>query len=227
MGRFNWGKLGATSCSRAAALGQQFSAMPDSPDSAPPSRKSTGRRLSWADEGPPLSARPIADEIPVPTAEASEAVPISPEVKDLVSTGAMIEQSVDLGILRQGNTYGIAHVLPKGATAAEVVPPLPEGVTVQVKTDQGPPSLWVELELTKEGRQFASIRVKVTGAEKPELLLHLEMKAMGPRDGRPSTIHADVQLLRCASQESISASSEASEWKRGGEMAKDDEQPSP
>lgn len=180
----------------------------------PPSRKSTGRRLSFADEAPPDSARLLVEEIPV----ESEAIPLPTDglAEQLLSTGAVQELYVHLGILRQGNTYGITQPLPDGTVAAQVLAPVPEGVSVAIgATELGQLCAVVELELFKDGRQVADIRIQTDGAEKPELLLRLEMKAMGPRDGRPSAIHTDVRLLRCASQESISASSEASEWRRG------------
>lgn len=188
------------------------------------SRKSTGRRLSWADEGPPLSARPIADEIPVPTDSDVTPLKLSAAIQEMVSKGNALEQRLELGILRQGNMYGISATLPSGTTSAEVVTPLPQGMTANVKKEGKELTLLLECEYKVEGRHLDTIRVNLQGAEKPELLVHVEAKAMGPRDGRPSSIHNDLKLLRCASQESISASSEGAEWKRG-ELAMEGEQP--
>lgn len=182
-----------------------------------------GRRLSWADEGPPLSARPIADEIPFDDEEAQADPGLPAGMRELAEQGLLQEEEVRLGILRQGGTYGISYQLPQGTTAAEVVPPLPDGVSVEVKwTSEQLPYLEVEVELSQEGRQIPSIRVRLAGAEKPELLLRLEMKAMGSRDGRPSSAHSDVRLIRSANQESIAATSEANAWRRGEQLARDD-----
>lgn len=190
----------------------------------PPSRKSTGgRRLSWADEGPPLSARPIADEIEVPKDDVVP-IEIDPAVAERILKGEGEEQTLALGILRQGNLYGISTPLPEGTTAAEILP-LPTYITARVDENQDTKvlSLCLEVEYTGEGRFFDTVRMKLTGAKKPEFFVHVDAKSMAPRDGRPASSHSGLRLLRSASQELAAAMSEAAEWKRG-ESAMDDDQ---
>mmetsp|Transcript_132806 Transcript_132806/g.331328 ORF Transcript_132806/g.331328 Transcript_132806/m.331328 type:complete len:192 (-) Transcript_132806:6-581(-) len=173
-------------------------------------KSSSGRRLSWADQAPPLSARPIADEIPLP-------------VEDVDVADRPGEVTLNLGILRQGNTYGVTGALPDGITSAEVLTPLPDGMVVQVKADDGVLSLWVETTVMVEGRLRSSFVVSLQGTELPELAVHVEANIMGPRDGRPSRTHDGVVLLNCIDKEVFAMSSEGSEWKRVASQVGDDD----
>lgn len=189
------------------------------PANRPACRKSSsGRRLSWADQAPPLSARPIADDIPPLLEEHGEEAPDRPG-----------EVTINLGILRQGNTYGVTGALPVGTFAA-TAPPMPIGMTVEFKldVDAGVASLWVETIATTEGRLRNSFVVSLCGGtptevEHTELLVHVEANIMGPRDGRPSRMRDNVVLLNEVDREVLAGSSEAAEWKRASQVGVEDD----
>mmetsp|Transcript_43499 Transcript_43499/g.86443 ORF Transcript_43499/g.86443 Transcript_43499/m.86443 type:complete len:196 (-) Transcript_43499:105-692(-) len=188
---------------------------------APVDKRGVGRRLSWVDEAPPLSARPVAEEIQIPREDAD---PCSPQD----AADRQGETIVHLGILRQGNVYGVYTQLPAGTTAAEVEPPLPQGLTAQVVNgDSGDLRLWIECEAMEPGRSRNRFRVRLQGPELPHVTICVEASVMTPRDGRPSRIHDDIHVIRSISSEAVAFESEGSQWKRAAQAVDDVDECSP
>lgn len=109
------------------------------------------------------------------------------------------EMTVLFGIVNKGNLYGMWASLPPQTTACKALDKLPEGLTFEVKPQDGEdvPSLWFTFEGVKEGRHSYSLRLALEGAELPELLVNVEANVCGGRlDSRPSRCNEKVVLLR-------------------------------
>merc|ERR1712060_412092 len=134
------------------------------------------------------------------------------------------EATVNFGIVRVRQLYGLAAYPSRTATSVEVLSVTGEGLSVQVKPeDGGLQRLWVECDIMQVGRFNGSFTVRLVGASVEQLVVNVEANVMGPRDGRPSRTHEHVELLRAAPREIIAACNEGTEWKKAMESGEPDE----
>ncbi|CAJ1456303.1 unnamed protein product, partial [Effrenium voratum] len=140
-------------------------------------------------------------------------------------------RTLEMGVLMQGYVYRAAVDLPSNGQLVEVVGPLPAGIEILVK-DEGSPehpaALWVEAELKQLGvfyhgaaafaplrsafaasahvscREWASgLIVRIAGGEFAEVVVNLKACVMGPREGRPSKVYHNVELIRALAREEL------------------------
>lgn len=181
-------------------------------------KRGSGRRLSWADEAGQVVV-PLVEPVPDPDGEVEAAA--EPDAE-----GVLI---VYFGIIRLGSLYGVTACLPQGTTAAEVIQPLPEGLTAEVRPIDGDAGgtlgLFLTFERNAEGRERLSFGVRLEGcAGAPELEVRVEANVIGLRADRPSRTHHDVQLLRGKQGKALAADNEGAEWKKAAaDMEKDPE----
>lgn len=171
-------------------------------------RGSSERRLSWADEGNMALAETIR------RAHEDSAAGQAEEAGEIDLPG---EVTAHFGILGAGNCYGLGVPLSPVVSRAEVLPPLPQGVEVEVRPREGaePSALEafvvVDLPVEADGRFFHSVKLRQDGSEFPEITLHVEASVLGASHGKPPKCHANVVLLRSAARASR-RSSEGAEW---------------
>lgn len=131
-----------------------------------------------------------------------------------------------MGLLMQGFHYRAAVELPSNGQLVEVVGPLPDGIDILVK-DEGSPehpaALWIEAELKQLGLFHHGFLVRITGGEFEEVVVNLKACVMGPREGRPSRVHENVELIRALAPQDVQDSTEGSAFKKAAMLLAEDE----
>ncbi|CAE7638545.1 nipblb [Symbiodinium pilosum] len=177
----------------------------------------TARRLSWADQ----NAAPLASTIP----QAPEPPPIGEEDDDDIDRPGV--RTLEMGVLLQGYAYRSSVELPSNGQLVEVVGPLPEGVDILVK-DEGSPehpaALWIEAELKDLGVFYHGLLVRIAGGEFAEVVVNLKACVMGPREGRLSRIHHNVELIRALAPEDVHGSTEGSVFRKAAQLMEADDE---
>merc|ERR1719313_3268573 len=125
------------------------------------------------------------------------------------------ELTISFGIVRIGCLYGRSVGLPR-VLSAQPVHPLPPGITAEARLlDDGSHQLWLQLEVSSEGRQSSSFKLLLQSCDAQfyEMTVHVQAQVMSRRDGRPSRTQEDVYILRHAPPEvSLIEPSAAQEW---------------
>lgn len=174
----------------------------------------TARRLSWADQ----NAAPLASDIVEP--------PPEPHHEDDDDDDRPGVRTLEMGLLMQGFHYRAAVELPSNGQLVEVVGPLPDGIDILVK-DEGSPehpaALWIEAELKQLGLFHHGFLVRITGGEFEEVVVNLKACVMGPREGRPSRVHENVELIRALAPQDVQDSTEGSAFKKAAMLLAEDE----
>eukprot|EP00929_Paragymnodinium_shiwhaense_P004243 TRINITY_DN105029_c0_g1_i1.p1 TRINITY_DN105029_c0_g1~~TRINITY_DN105029_c0_g1_i1.p1 ORF type:complete len:205 (-),score=56.01 TRINITY_DN105029_c0_g1_i1:86-700(-) len=177
----------------------------------------SGRRLSWADQ------ETCTQALSTIIAEMPPAQQQDDDDEDDESPEADPDVEVEFGVLRIGALYGASAHLPAGTTAAEVVDPLPPGITAQVMSDpnNGSLYLWCECQLDSDGKRRLRFSVRLEGAAQPAALVELKAAALSLPDGRPSRVlelHNNVQLLRAAAEACDGTQSEGIQWRKASHI---------
>mmetsp|Transcript_65455 Transcript_65455/g.153138 ORF Transcript_65455/g.153138 Transcript_65455/m.153138 type:complete len:192 (+) Transcript_65455:61-636(+) len=182
----------------------------------------TARRLSWADQ----NASELASTIP----QAPEPPPIGDigeEDDDDEEVDRPGVRTLEMGILLQGYAYRSWVELPSNGQLVEVVGPLPAGIDILVK-DEGSPehpaALWIEAELKDLGVFYHGLLVRIAGGEFAEVVVNLKACVVGPREGRLSRIHHNVELIRALAPEDVHGLSEGSVFRKAAQLMEEDEE---
>jgi len=179
--------------------------------SPPHAQKKSSRRLSWTDM---MGAGPIS----VNVGEGLE--------DEVAEKGAL---NVQFGILRQSNLYGCFQALPDGATGADIVQPVPKGVTVEVRDSDGSLGLWITFESESPGRCQSTFMAKLKGnADPADLTVNVCANVMSIEEGRPSSKREGVQLIQRRTPARFSVIdakiplNEGMMWEKGKSLNEDD-----
>ncbi|CAE7947297.1 Mecr [Symbiodinium sp. KB8] len=182
----------------------------------------TARRLSWADQ----NASELASTIP----QAPEPPPIGDigeEDDDDEEVDRPGVRTLEMGILLQGYAYRSWVELPSNGQLVEVVGPLPAGIDILVK-DEGSPehpaALWIEAELKDLGVFYHGLLVRIAGGEFAEVVVNLKACVVGPREGRLSRIHHNVELIRALAPEDVHGLSEGSVFRKAAQLMEEDDE---